>query len=124
MAPVIKRIIIFLFSLLIIVLLLAGAAKGDQLLSSKEFIKKELPLDQGNDKLIITEAQEYPKRTFYFDPLVVFDEQDEDLLENNEYEVTIVNADEFMNSRKRRKRTCRPYQKNGKWFKNCLNLFT
>ena len=77
MAPVIKRIIIFLFSLLIIVLLLAGAAKGDQLLSSKEFIKKELPLDQGNDKLIITEAQEYPKRTFYFDPLVVFDEQDE-----------------------------------------------
>ena len=77
MAPVIKRIIIFLFSLLIIVLLLAGAAKGDQLLSSKEFIKKELPLDQGNDKLIITEAQEYPKRTFYFDPLVVFNEQDD-----------------------------------------------
>jgi len=76
-ASVIKRIIIFLFTLLIIVLLLAGAAKGDQLLSSKEFIKKELPLDQGNDKLIITEAQEYPKRTFYFDPLVVFDEQDE-----------------------------------------------
>jgi hypothetical protein len=25
-----------------------------------------------------------------------------------------------MNSRKRRKRTCKPYQKNGKWFKNCL----
>ena len=46
MAPVITRIIIFLFSLLIIVLLLAGAAKGEdnlrfRLLNSKEMIVED-----------------------------------------------------------------------------------
>ena len=85
MAPVITRIIIFLFSLLIIVLLLAGAAKGEdnirfQLLSSKEMIKKELPLDQGSSKIIITESQEYPKRTYSFDPLVLFNDEDDVML--------------------------------------------
>ena len=81
MAPVIKRIIIFLFSLLIIVLLLAGAAKGEDnqkfhLLNSKEMIKQELPLDGGN-QVIITESQEYPRRTYLFDPIVIFDDHDE-----------------------------------------------
>ena len=78
MAPVITRIIIFLFSLLIIVLLLAGAAKGEdnlrfRLLNSKEMIKQELPLD-GSNKVIITESQEYPRRTYLFEPIVIFDD--------------------------------------------------
>ena len=81
MAPVIKRIIIFLFSLLIIVLLLAGAAKGEdnlrlRLLNSKEMIKQELPLESGN-QVIITESQEYPRRTYLFEPIVIFDDYDE-----------------------------------------------
>ncbi len=81
MAPVIKRIIIFLFSLLIIVLLLAGAAKGEdnlrlRLLNSKEMIKQELPLESGN-QVIITESQEYPRRTYLFEPIVIFDDHDE-----------------------------------------------
>jgi len=80
-APVIKRIIIFLFSLLIIVLLLAGAAKGEdnlrlRLLNSKEMIKQELPLESGN-QVIITESQEYPRRTYLFEPIVIFDDYDE-----------------------------------------------
>ena len=83
MAPVIKRIIIFLFSLLIIVLLLAGAAKGEdnlrlRLLNSKEMIKQELPLESGN-QVIITESQEYPRRTYLFEPIVIFDDYDEEL---------------------------------------------
>ena len=81
MAPVITRIIIFLFSLLIIVLLLAGAAKGEdnlrlRLLNSKEMIKQELPLESGN-QVIITESQEYPRRTYLFEPIVIFDDYDE-----------------------------------------------
>ena len=81
MAPVIKRIIIFLFSLLIIVLLLAGAAKGEdnlrlRLLNSKEMIKQELPLKSDN-QVIITESQEYPRRTYLFEPIVIFDDYDE-----------------------------------------------
>ena len=81
MAPVIKRIIIFLFSLLIIVLLLAGAAKGEdnlrlRLLNSKEMIKQELPLESGN-QVIIAESQEYPRRTYLFEPIVIFDDYDE-----------------------------------------------
>ena len=80
-----KRIIIFVFSLLIIVLLLAGAAIGEeniriQLLSSKEIIKKELPLKEGSEKIIITETEEYPKRTYSFDPLVLFNDDDEVML--------------------------------------------
>ena len=82
MAPVIKRIIIFLFSLLIIVLLLAGAAKGEDtlrfdLLNSKEIIKQELPLDSRSSRMIVNQVEEYPKRTFIFDPIVIFDEYDE-----------------------------------------------
>ncbi len=81
MVPVIKRIIIFLFSLLIIVLLLAGAAKGEddlrlRLLNSKEMIKQELPLESDN-QVIITESQEYPRRTYLFEPIVIFDDYDE-----------------------------------------------
>ena len=81
MAPVITRIIIFLFSLLIIVLLLAGAAKADdnlrfRLLNSKEMIKQELPLESDN-QVIITESQEYPRRTYLFEPIVIFDDYDE-----------------------------------------------
>ena len=82
MAPVIKRIIIFLFSLLIIVLLLAGAAKGEDtlrfdLLNSKEIIKQELPLDSRSSRMIVNQVEEYPKRTFIFDPIVIFDDYDE-----------------------------------------------
>ena len=85
MAPVITRIIIFLFSLLIIVLLLSGAAKSEdnirfQLLSSKEMIKNELQLEPIGEKIIISESQEYPKRTYSFDPLVLFDDNDEVML--------------------------------------------
>ena len=66
---------------LIIVLLLAGAAKGEdnlrlRLLNSKEMIKQELPLESGN-QVIITESQEYPRRTYLFEPIVIFDDYDE-----------------------------------------------
>ena len=39
-------------------------------------IKQELPLD-GSNKVIITESQEYPRRTYLFEPIVIFDHHDE-----------------------------------------------
>ena len=39
-------------------------------------IKQELPLESGN-QVIITESQEYPRRTYLFEPIVIFDDYDE-----------------------------------------------
>ena len=43
-------------------------------------IKNELPLEPIGEKIIISESQEYPKRTYSFDPLVLFDDNDEVML--------------------------------------------
>ena len=83
MAEITKRIIIFLISLLLIIFYLVSATtsyaktpESFSLLSPKQMIKQEISNIPENN-IIFNEAQEYPLRSFTFDPIIYFNEDDE-----------------------------------------------
>ena len=83
MAEITKRIVLFLISLVLIILYLVSATtsyantpESFSLLSPKQMIKQEISNVPENN-IIFNEAQEYPLRSFTFDPIIYFNEDDE-----------------------------------------------
>jgi len=82
-AEITKRIILFLISLLLIILYLVSATtsyanntESYSLLSPKQMIKQEIA-NVPENSIIFNEAQEYPLRSFTFDPIIYFNENDQ-----------------------------------------------
>ena len=83
MAEITKRIILFIISLILICIYLVSAAPSNaktpesfSLLSPKQMIKQEIANVPENN-IIFNEAQEYPLRSFTFEPIIYFNDLDE-----------------------------------------------
>ncbi len=83
MAEITKRIVLFLISLVLIILYLVSATtsyanspESFSLLSPKQMIKQEISNVPENN-IIFNEAQEYPLRSFTFDPIIYFNDNDQ-----------------------------------------------
>ena len=83
MAEITKRIVLFLISLVLIILYLVSAttsyannSESFQNISPKQMIKQEI-VNVPENSIIFNEAQEYPLRSFTFDPIIYFNENDQ-----------------------------------------------
>ena len=83
MAEITKRIVLFLISLVLIILYLVSAttsyannSESFQTISPKQMIKQEIA-NVPENSIILNEAQEYPLRSFTFDPIIYFNEDDQ-----------------------------------------------
>ena len=83
MAEITKRIVLFLISLVLIILYLVSAttsyannSESFQNISPKQMIKQEIA-NVPENSIIFNEAQEYPLRSFTFDPIIYFNENDQ-----------------------------------------------
>ena len=83
MAEITKRLILFIISLILIITYLVSATtsyattpESFSLLSPKQMIKQEISNVPENN-IIFNEAMEYPLRSFTFDPIIYFNEDDE-----------------------------------------------
>ena len=83
MAEITKRIVLFLISLVLIILYLVSAttsyannSESFQNISPKQMIKQEIA-NVPENSIIFNEAQECPLRSFTFDHIIYFNEDDQ-----------------------------------------------